>query len=296
MDKIYIKLIAIILLLSFITYIQFPYIKEGIDYFINKEDEIIVTITMNGKKIEKELDEYLLGVVSGEMPANFEEEALKAQVVASRTFVLSRNLKVDNTTNTQVYLTDKQMKEKWDSKYEEYKSKIEKAIEDTHNEVMMYEGEYISALFFASCNGKTNNCEDYFSGGKPYLKSVESKWDLTVDKNNTREVTFTKSELCKIFDISSPELKILSYTDSGYVKEMIVNNKSYTGREIREKLSLASSSFKIIYDNNNYTFITSGYGHGVGMSQYGAQGMALENKSYKDILNHYYQNIEIKSI
>ena len=116
MRKIYTKLFIVIFLLITITYIQFPYIKEGIDFFIkadNNQQEILVEITMDGKTVKKELNDYLLGVVAGEMPAEFEEEALKAQVVASRTFVLSRNLKVDNTTNSQVYLTEEQMKKNW---------------------------------------------------------------------------------------------------------------------------------------------------------------------------------------
>ena len=299
MRKIYTKLFIVIFLLITITYIQFPYIKEGIDFFIkadNNQQEILVEITMDGKTVKKELNDYLLGVVAGEMPAEFEEEALKAQVVASRTFVLSRNLKVDNTTNSQVYLTEEQMKKNWGNKYNEYKEKIQKAIEDTNNEVMTYNGEYISALFFSSSNGKTNNSEDYFTGEVAYLRSVDSHWDLTVDKTNKREKSFSVNELCEIFNITSPKLEIISYTDSGYVEEMIVNDKSYSGREIREKLSLASSSFKIEYSKNKYTFITSGSGHGVGMSQYGAQGMAKENKTYKEILNHYYKNIKIQSI
>lgn len=299
MNKIYLKLLIVIVLLGSITYIQFPYIKEGINYFVkndNKKEDIIVNITIDGKTIKKDLDEYLLGVVAGEMPAEFEEEALKAQVVASRTFVLSRDLKVDNTTNSQVYLTEEQMKKNWGDNYTKYRSKIEKAIKETNNEIMTYNGEYISALFFSSSNGQTNNSEDYFNGEVAYLRSVDSHWDLTIDKTNTREKSFTINELCNTFNISTPSLKIMSYTDSGYVKEVIVNNKSYTGREIREKLGLASSSFKIEYSKNKYTFITSGSGHGVGMSQYGAQGMAKESKTYKDILNHYYKNIEIKSI
>ena len=299
MRKIYTKLFIVIFLLITITYIQFPYIKEGIDFFIkadNNQQEILVEITMDGKTVKKELNDYLLGVVAGEMPAEFEEEALKAQVVASRTFVLSRNLKVDNTTNSQVYLTEEQMKKNWGNKYNEYKEKIQKAIEDTNNEVMTYNGEYISALFFSSSNGKTNNSEDYFTGEVAYLRSVDSHWDLTVDKTNKREKSFSVNELCEIFNITSPKLEIISYTDSGYVEEMIVNDKSYSGREIREKLSLASSSFKIEYSKNKYTFITSGSGHGVGMSQYGANGMANKGYTFRDILNHYYQNAFIKNI
>lgn len=294
MNKIYIKIMIIIVLLISITYIKYPEIRQELKK--EEEDEIIVTIKTEDITLKKELDEYLLGVVAGEMPANFEKEALKAQVVASRTFVMSRNLKVDNTTNTQVYLTDEQMKEKWNDNYDKYKNKIEEAIKETHNEVMTYDGKYISALFFSSSNGKTNNCEDYFNGGKPYLKSVESKWDLIEDKNNIREKSFTKEQLSNIFNVSLPSFKIMSYLESDYVKEVVVSNKSYTGREIRELLSLPSSSFKIKYTKNKYIFITSGYGHGVGMSQYGAQGMAKENKNYKDILNHYYKNIKIESI
>ena len=256
MNKIYLKLLIVIVLLGSITYIQFPYIKEGINYFVkndNKKEDIIVNITIDGKTIKKDLDEYLLGVVAGEMPAEFEEEALKAQVVASRTFVLSRDLKVDNTTNSQVYLTEEQMKKNWGDNYTKYRSKIEKAIKETNNEIMTYNGEYISALFFSSSNGQTNNSEDYFNGEVAYLRSVDSHWDLTIDKTNTREKSFTINELCNTFNISTPSLKIMSYTDSGYVKEVIVNNKSYTGREIREKLGLASSSFKIEYSKNKYS-------------------------------------------
>ncbi len=297
MKQIYIKICIVLLLLTLIAYIHFPYIIQEIDSFNKKNtEEILVSITIDNQKIEKPLNEYLVGVLAGEMPAEFELEALKAQAVASRTFVLSRNLKVDNTTNSQVYLTEEQMKKNWGTHYDEYKAKIEKAVMETNNEVMTYDGEYISALFFSSCNGKTNNSEDYFSDEVAYLKSVDSKWDLTIDKTNIREKSFTTSELADIFNTNIQSLKIMSYTDSGYVKTMVVNDKEYTGRQIREKLSLASSSFQITYSKNKYTFTTSGNGHGVGMSQYGAQGMAKENKNYKDILNHYYKNIKIQSI
>ena len=248
-----------------------------------------------GDEIEKvELDTYLLGVIAGEMPADFEMEALKAQAIASRTFVLSRNMNVDNTTKTQVYLTDKEMKEKWKNNYTKYKDKIEKAISETKDEVMKYEGNYISALFFASSAGKTNNCGDYFEGGKDYLVSVESPWDKSVDKKYKQEKVYTKTQLRELLD--TDKINILSYTSSGYVDKVVVDDKEYSGRQIREKLNLASSSFEIELTSEGYVFTTYGRGHGVGMSQYGAQGMAKENKSYKDILYHYYQNIEIVSI
>lgn len=261
---------------------------------VDKTKNYVVNVTMEGEIVEVDLDDYLLGVIAGEMNASFEIEALKAQAVASRTFVMSRKLKVDNTTNTQVYLTEEQMKDKWKKNYLENREKIENAIRETKDEVMTYQGDYISALFFSSSNGMTVDCQDYFEGDKEYLKAVESPWDKIEDQAFKREKIFTKDELMNIF--KSTDLKITSYTKSGYVNKVIVNDKEYSGREIREKLRLASSCFEIQLTNKGYVFTTYGSGHGVGMSQYGAQGMAKENKSYKDILNYYYRNIEIVSI
>ena len=262
-----------------------------------KKEDVKVAVTVNDDVNYVDLDEYLLGVVAGEMSANFEKEALKAQVVASRTYVYNRNLSVDNTTNTQVYLDDSEMKKKWGDNYNEYYEKIKSAVAETKNEVMMYQGDYISALFFSSSNGYTENVEDYFdSSALPYLRSVDSHWDLTIDPTNTRTKTFTKQALSKAFGISSIDINITAYTNSGYVKTVIINGKKYTGRQIREKLGLASSCFQIQLTSKGYQFTTKGSGHGVGMSQYGAQAMAKENKTYQEILKHYYQNIEIKRI
>ena len=257
-----------------------------------KKEDVKVAVTVNDDVNYVDLDEYLLGVVAGEMPANFEKEALKAQVVASRTYVYNRNLSVDNTTNTQVYLDDSEMKKKWGDNYNEYYEKIKSAVAETKNKVMMYQGDYISALFFSSSNGYTENVEDYFdSSALPYLRSVDSHWDLTIDPKNTRQMTFTKSELESKF--SCENLDFIAYKKRGRVGTLSVGGKNYSGREVREKLGLPSSCFTIDYANGKYTFTTKGSGHGVGMSQYGAQAMALDGASYKDILNHYYTGIEI---
>ena len=259
-----------------------------------KKEDVKVAVTVNDDVNYVDLDEYLLGVVAGEMPANFEKEALKAQVVASRTYVYNRNLSVDNTTNTQVYLDDSEMKKKWGDNYNEYYEKIKSAVAETKNKVMMYQGDYISALFFSSSNGYTENVEDYFdSSALPYLRSVDSHWDLTIDPKNTRQMTFTKSELESKFSCEHLDFNIIGYKKSGRVETLSVGGKNYSGREVREKLGLPSSCFTIDYANGKYTFTTKGSGHGVGMSQYGAQAMALDGASYKDILNHYYTGIEI---
>ena len=295
MKTIYVKFFFVISLIFFILCLhytdQLTYFKP---HYQQKSYEVTVTSQEGTSQIA--LDDYLVGVVAGEMPVSFELEALKAQVVASRTFVLSRNLKVDNTTLSQVYLTKEQMKKNWGNQYEENYQKIQKAVQETNNEVMMYQGEYISALFFSSSNGKTSNSEDYFPGKVAYLKSVDSHWDVEIDPQNIRSQFVSKAQLAKAFGISVSNMTIASHTESGYVKKVVVNGKEYSGREVREKLGLASSCFEMKREEGGYRFTTKGNGHGVGMSQYGAQAMAKENKNYKEILNHYYQNIEIKSI
>ncbi|MFR7590684.1 MAG: stage II sporulation protein D [Longibaculum sp.] len=299
MKTIYTKLLFILVLIFIIgcfhyqdaiTFINSHYQTQNI------EKNYIVQVKTKEKTLSIPLEEYVVGVIAGEMPVSFELEALKAQAVAARTFVLSRHLKVDNTTNSQVYLTDSQMKNNWGKNYTKNKAKLEKAVKETQYQVMTYQGEYISAMFFSSSNGKTANCEDYFQGTVAYLKSVDSHWDLTIDPTNKRQKTFTKKQLAHAFDVSSPQIEVTAHTKSGYVKTVMINQKTYTGREVREILGLASSSFKISFSSKGYTFTTYGSGHGVGMSQYGAQAMAKEKKSYRDILNHYYQNIQIQRI
>lgn len=296
MKEISVKLGIVILVgIIFLSLNYYPAKDEIIEGEKGKEEEPVkVAVTIDNNVNYIDLDDYLLGVVAGEMPANFENEALKAQVVASRTFVYNRNLSVDNTTNSQVYLSEDKMKENWGNKYGEYYQKISTAIKETNNEVMKYQGDYISALFFSSSNGYTENVEDYFeSSPLPYLKSVDSHWDLTIDPKNTRQVTFTKQELKDKFSCEDLDFNIIAYKDSGRVATLSIGGKNYSGRQVREILGLSSSSFSIEYVDNKYVFSTKGNGHGVGMSQYGAQGMALEGSNYKEILNHFYTDIEI---
>ena len=299
MKTLYGKLLFVLVLVIVIGVMNFQKaitLIQSYSLFRPQQKEYTVKVQTQTETLNVPLEEYLVGVVAGEMPVSFELEALKAQVVAARTFVMARNLSVDNTTASQVYLTTEQMQKNWGQNYQKNKEKIEKAVQQTSYEVMTYEGKYISALFFSSSNGKTVNCGDYFEGGQVYLQAVDSHWDLTIDPTNQRQKTFTKQQITNAFNVSSPNLSITSHTSSGYVKEVTINDKTFTGRQIREKLGLASSSFQIELTSEGYLFTTRGSGHGVGMSQYGAQGMAKENKTYKDILHHYYQNVEIKRI
>ena len=192
------------------------------------------------------------------MPASFELEAIKAQVVASRTFVYSRLLSVDNTTNTQVYLDDEKMKVSWSDHYEEYKEKVQKAIVETKGEILTYQGKCISALFYSSSNGKSENVENYFKGSsQPYLVSVDSHWDQEYDSQFIRKVKYTKAQLNSLFG-GSFQYRFLEHYPSGRVKSILINQKQYSGREVREKLQLSSSDFEIVKEGNSYIFVTKG--------------------------------------
>ena len=157
---------------------------------------------------------------------------------------------------------------------------------------MTYQGECISALFYSSSNGKSENVENYFAGSpKSYLVSVDSPWDEKYDSSFLREKSFSRAELNQCFgDFVYRDM--IRYP-SGRVQSIVINGKNYTGRQVREKLQLASSDFTIEKEGDDFVFVTKGNGHGVGMSQYGAQGMAKEGYGYVDILKHYYQGIDI---
>lgn len=264
---------------------------------LSEVNDVVQVTHSDGSVSEVDLEEYVVGVVSAEMPCSFDEEALKAQAVASRTYVLSRNLVVDDSTSSQVYEDQVAREEKWKENFSTNEAKIEACVEATKGEVLTYEGQYISALFFSSSNGKTENNEDYFNTvSVPYLRSVDSSWDLEVSNQVYREKSFTIDELNDIFQTENFEISILSYKESGRVDLVRIGTRQYTGREIREKLGLASSDFDVEHVGDSYVFHTVGYGHGVGMSQYGAQGMAEEGYDYREILTYYYQGVEIEKL
>lgn len=257
-----------------------------------------VTISyLDGHQENLDLDDYLIGVVAGEMPITFEDEALKAQIVASRTYVLSRNYQVDTTTKTQVYLTKQQMQENWQDQYDKNYEHLKMLVQQTTGEVLTYQGEYISALFFSSSNGYTENSEDYFqASAKPYLRSVKSPFEQDTCPNLIRTKSFSFIQINDLFGFIVDSIEIQSYYKSHHVKSVKVNDQIYSGRQIRELLQLASTDFTITQDDQGYTFMTTGSGHGVGMSQYGANGMALLGYSYQEILQYYYQGVEITKI
>lgn len=300
-----------ILLFSFII-IFVPFVIVNI--FI-KKDEITFVYTSNsvvrvyreetGNVDKVPLEEYVYGVVSSEMPISFEYEALKAQAVASRTYVMYQmkkniNNKYDvyDSENSQVYMSDVELKSKWDDKYVEYSNKIKQVILDTLGQYLTYDGNIIESFFFSTSVGYTENSEDVFSEKLPYLRSVESKWDESSPVYND-EKTISKNEFYSMLSMKySDKLEItdIEKTNTGRIESLKINGEKFTGKEIRSKLGLRSTFFEITDNNENITIKTRGYGHGVGMSQYGANGMALSGFTYDQILKYYYTDVKIEKI
>ena len=253
---------------------------------------------------EMPIEDYIIGVVSAEMPASFEMEALKAQAVTARTFAIYKqthkkeDYDVIIGVSDQAYNNKEEMKSKWQEKYEENLKQITEAVESTRGEILTYQGQVIESFYFAMSNGYTENCELVFQEKLPYIKSVESEWDNETLNNYEVTKTFSKEEFCNLLNIECNQIMItdINRTNSGRINTLKINDIEYKGTNIRKLLTLRSTDFDIKEEENNIIITTRGSGHGVGMSQYGANGMAKEGATYQQILNHYYQEIEFSKI
>lgn len=276
--------------------------------------EINVYFSEENQTKAMEIEEYLRGVVAAEMPASFEPEALKAQAVAARSYAFYR---MENPTaehpdaavctdfsHCKAYKTEDRLQQGWGEDAEEYSEKIKNAVYETAGEVITYNGEVALAVFHSQSGaGRTENSADVWGGEVPYLISVESHGEESAPNfystaifsfDEFKEKLLSKEAEAVINspeDIGSPEI-----SEGGSVKNITIGGKEFSGRDIRSLFGLRSSCFKISADENTVTFEVTGYGHGVGMSQYGANTMAKEGYSYVDILTHYYTGTEIKGV
>ena len=245
--------------------------------------------------LDSELEEYVAGVVAAEMPAAFPEEALKAQAVAARTYQV-RQMQAAGSSAVlydvgQAYLSEAAQKEKWGESYGLYAGKIRSAVRATAGEIMTYDGEPILAAFHAQSGGKTEDAENVWNAAVPYLKSVDSKEDRQAPNNETTVTIAAKTLAEKLGVAKDAAVSVKKRTEAGYVAEVRAGDKTFSGREIREKLGLRSANFTIAKNGENYLFTVHGYGHGAGMSQYGASFLAEQGKDYHEILRHYYTDI-----
>ena len=269
-----------------------------------KEDQesIQVMLSNNSDKSEAfamDLEDYVIGVVAGEMPASFSMEALKAQAVASRTFAMYK-MSINNDyvlINDQVYLTMEAMRNKWGDDFLYYYNRVKDAVLATEGEILTFNGNIASTYYFAISNGYTDDALTVFREDKDYLVSVASPWDKNY-RAYSSTYTLSKTSFCSKLGITCDTINISDVVraNNHYVRSITINGTTFTGLEVFNKLSLRSTDFTITVSGDNVSIETLGFGHGVGMSQYGAEGMAADGYTYQDILKYYYLDTEITKL
>ena len=274
-------------------------------------DTLTVFRSVNQENIEIEFFEYVCGSVAAEMPLSYHEEALKAQAIACYTNALrlknasesDANYHIsDDSSIHQGYLNKEQRKEKWGEDFPKYESKLETIVKSVENLAIYYEDKLCVAAFHAICSGKTETAENIWGEKVPYLTCVKSSGD-NLSPQYSSVVVFEKGEFIEIAKSLTKSnniknlkniIEIKEKSKSGTVLKVTLDKKTFTGDEIRKAFSLRSPVFTIETTEKNVTFNVTGYGHGVGMSQYGADFMARQGSSYEEILKHYYKGAEIK--
>ena len=267
-----------------------------------------------GKTEELELDTYLYGVVSAEMPASFEEEALKAQAVVARTYTLYKIVNndgkhgeadiCDDSTCCQAWISKENRFARWEeSEQEENWKKIVNAVNSTQGKIITYQGKPINAFFHSNSGGETEAPIEVWGGsGYPYLQSVSTTGEDAYSQYSS-EAEFTEEEFVeKIkevhsnFEINWKEdncIEVTEYTEGNRVKTIKIGNLELSGVEVRTIFGLRSANFKVTREGGKIKFEVTGYGHGVGMSQTGADSLAKQGKNYEDIIHHFYTDVEI---
>lgn len=258
------------------------------------------TIKLNtgGNVVTMNLEDYVVGVVASEMPISFHNEALKAQAIVARTFAMkktSQGVTLLNSTSHQTYKSEIQLKSMWGNSYATNISKIRNVVNSTKGMVLTYNGQYIDALYHSMSNSKTELPKYVWGSSLPYLQSVSSNWDTRVKGfESTKNVTYAtlSSKLGQTIN-SSTEFKVLSETVSGRVEKIQIGTATYSGVKLRSLLGLRSTDFTITKGDASVSITTRGYGHGVGMSQSGANEAAKEGYTYDRILKHYYTGVSL---
>ena len=284
------------------------------DYDYKQYDTIKLLHKDTNQIEELPLDEYLLGVVSAEMPANFEQEALNAQAVVARTYTIycishssnkhgEANI-CDDSTCCQAWISKEDRMARWEENLRESNwNKITMAVNNTSGKIITYNGEVIDAFFHSNSGGATEAPVNVWGGTNyPYLQSVQTSGEDAYSQYSS-EVVLSKDELKNkikekhsdfTIDYNDKEcIKITEYTESGRVKTIKIGNLNLSGVEVRTLLGLKSANFSVNIEGNNIKFSVTGYGHGVGMSQTGADSMAKSGSNYQDIIKHFYTGVEI---
>lgn len=278
-------------------------------YDIAEEPRIKLYLSAEDQVIELGLEEYLLGTVAAEMPAGFGVEALKAQAVCARTYAVRKIIEgrtypggaqlSDDINSCQAYISPAEFSRRNPSHYRELWSKIEAAVTATRGLIMVHQNQPIDALYHSTCGGKTESALATTGKDIPYLRSVECNYCQASRYYHSQQV-FSPQDLKPILKESSPgnkiSLKVVSRTNSGRVSRLELNGQTIYAETMRRSLGLPSTWWDFTLDKGSLIINSKGYGHGMGLCQYGAGGMASQGKSYKQILQHYYQHIELLSL
>ncbi|MBQ9977886.1 MAG: stage II sporulation protein D [Clostridia bacterium] len=254
------------------------------------------------------MEDYIFGVVAAEMPALYSDEALKAQAVAAYTYAIYKSKQnalenydiTDNFQTDQAFVTVEKAREKWGADADTYEEKIRKAIKSVWGKKITYNSSPILSVYHAISSGKTENALDVWGGSYDYLVSVDSVGDM-LSPNYLTTAQFSiddlKTKLSSVLEFSGEAKDYFGETvrtESGSVKTVNICGKQVEGSVIRAALDLRSANFDVAFSTDKFVFTVRGYGHGIGMSQYGAHYMAMQGKTYEEILKHYYQGCEIK--
>lgn len=280
-------------------------LKKNTNQLIYEENMQIRIKRKSGNIDVMPLEVYLIGVLAGEMPLTFTDEALKAQAIASRTYALKKmenninnTYDVVDTVQNQVYLDEKYLKNAWKTEYEKNIARLKKIVSETRGIYLTYNGKTIESFYFSTSSGLTENSEDIFGISLPYLQNVKSSWD-NISPVYIESKKFTMKDFCDLLKITNDgylKIEIIKRTNAGSVKTILINEKEYLGAKLVSDLNLNSANFDIAISNGEVLVTTKGYGHGVGMSQYGAQAMSLLGYNYQEILKYYYKDVEFKKI
>lgn len=267
--------------------------------------ERLTIVERENKCIPMEVEEYLVHVLAAQIPADFEPETLKAQAVLARTYIyglMGQQAEIYEEELDMDALSFEQMKALWgETDFASMVSKLQSAVHETEGLYILYDGTIIEPLFCYASAGKTRS----FGASFPYMKQVESPGDLQAENYRSLPVFEEKEFVRKINEIagavavsekeleSGDGIQIVERDSSGYVKQIQIGQKTYTGEEVQHALGLASSNYSFERLDGKIRVICRGIGHGYGFAQFGANEMAKEGKTYEELLNYYFQNIEI---
>lgn len=278
------------------------------------DDDVTVRVSADGVVKIMTMRQYLIGVVAAEMPASFDLEALKAQAVAARTETLYHILLFKSETHPdadvcsdptccQAFKNDSELREKWGGAYADYINKITVAVQSTDGECLIYNNAPIQAVFHSSSAGQTANSGEVWAFDLPYLVSVKSPEtaadvpnfvsSVTVSLSDFKETVLKTYPTASFSKDTSKWVTDIAYTESGRIKTLRLGGVIVPGPSLRSMFGLRSTAASIEINDKNVIFTTTGYGHGVGMSQYGANAFAQAGKSYREILSWYYNGVTI---